>query len=359
MRKEIHRMDHAEAMRLLDRVRYVHVAGTDATGRPVLRAVHGVVCGDWLAFHAAPAGEKMEILGREAVVVAEEIVCEIPSWFLDPDRACPATTYYRSAMAHGILEAVTDPRFKAEVLDRLMKKMQPEGGHVPIGSGHPLYDKAIAGLLVARIALDRVDGKSKLGQNRRPDERAVVLERLWQRGDPGDLVAIELVRQANPTTPVPSFLEAPEGVRLVCYLDAADVPEAARLHATRAGGESAVARRLRAAQAWVGARDTVTGELVASAAASGDGDDVAWVTDSAASAPAPALRAAVARLLRDHPAVRGARQWIERPRTSADSAAAASKSTTGDIFGSAIRSANAEAAIASASPSCTEMRSKA
>jgi nitroimidazol reductase NimA-like FMN-containing flavoprotein (pyridoxamine 5'-phosphate oxidase superfamily) len=359
-------MAQGEAMALLDRVRTLHLAATDAAGRPILRAVHGVVCGDWLAFHAAPAGEKMEMLGRDAVVLAEEVVCEIPSWFLDPERACPATTYYRSVMAHGVLEEAIDLAFKAEVLDRLMKKMQPEGGHLPIASPafscHPLYTKAIAGLLVARVALDRVDGKSKLGQNRRPDERAIVLERLWQRGDPGDTAAIELVRAANPTTPVPSFLAAPEGARLVCSLGDDALPEALRLHGGDGRDEepAAIARRLRGAQAWVGARDVATGALVASAAAAGDGDDVAWVSDVAiAPSASREIEGALLRLLRDHPSVRGARQWIDNPCASAATAAAPSKIRTGETFGAAMRSASATTAMPAARPSWTEMRSKA
>ena len=54
-------------------------------------------------FHGSPRGEKNAWIGREAVVTAHEIVAEIPSYFVDPRRACPATTFYESAQLRGVV----------------------------------------------------------------------------------------------------------------------------------------------------------------------------------------------------------------------------------------------------------------
>src|SRR5207302_7797529 len=134
-----------------------------------------VVVDDALAFHGAPSGEKMEGLGRPCVASASETIASIPSWFLDPERACPATTYYVSAQAHGMLDEVNDPVRKARVLQALMEKHQPEGRHAPITAHDPLYAKVVAGLLVAELRLDRVACKVKLGQNRNAKDRVRVL----------------------------------------------------------------------------------------------------------------------------------------------------------------------------------------
>src|SRR5262245_54209146 len=214
MRREIYRMDRATALEVLSAARVVHLATTAADGRPLFRTVHGVVVDGAVAFHGAPAGEKMEGIGRPCVVAVEEIIAQIPSYFVDPERACPATTYYRSVHVQGTLEAVDDPAAKARALAALMTRFQPEGGHVPIDPEHPLYRKAIEGLLIARVSLERLDGKSKLGQNRSPEEIARILELLWQRGAPGDVRAIDLVRAANPRAATPAFLLAP--ARLEC-----------------------------------------------------------------------------------------------------------------------------------------------
>jgi nitroimidazol reductase NimA-like FMN-containing flavoprotein (pyridoxamine 5'-phosphate oxidase superfamily)/ribosomal protein S18 acetylase RimI-like enzyme len=316
MRKEIYRMSRDEALALLARAPVVHLATTNGAGEPILRTVHAVVSGGALAFHGAPAGEKLEALGRAAVLSAEEVVAPIPSYFVDPERACPATTFYRSAQVHGVLEPVEDAEEKARVLAALMAKLQPEGGHVPVDATHPLYRKAVAGLLIVRVSLECVDGKAKLGQNRRPEELAVIFERLWARGLPGDARAIEAVRAANPTAPTPHFLAAPPGVRLDCALGPDDVAAAVELlrPAYWNAGVSleVMARAQLGASAWVGARDE-GGRLVATARAVSDGVKWAAVFDVAVAPDwqGRGIGQAVVRLLLDHPSVRGARRvWL-------------------------------------------------
>ncbi len=314
MRKEIYRLGRDEATALLERAPVVHVASTTADGSPLLRTVHGVIRRGFVAFHGAPAGEKMLALGRPAVVSAEEVVAPIPSYFVDPERACPATTYYRAAQVHGVLEPVTDAEEKADVLCALMDKYQPEGEHVPIAAHHPLYEKAIRGLLVVRVSLERIDGKAKLGQNRTPAELGRILEQLWARGGAGDPHAIELVRAANPDAETPRFLSlgAPAGVRLVCALEASDADAAAALLAreywlTDVASET-IAQAHVASTAWVGARDE-HGALVATARAMSDGAMHAFVYDVCVAEAwrGRGLGSGVVRLLLDHPAVRRAR----------------------------------------------------
>jgi nitroimidazol reductase NimA-like FMN-containing flavoprotein (pyridoxamine 5'-phosphate oxidase superfamily) len=198
MRKEIFRMDRARAIELLAGANIVHVASSTPDGEPVLRVVHAVIVDDWLLFHGAPAGEKMNVLGRRAVVSVEEVVASIPSYFVDPERACPATTFYRSVQVHGTIERIDDAHLKASMLAALMRKHQPEGGHVPIEAQHPLYRKAIEGVLVMGVRCDQIDGKAKLGQNRTPAEIVRIVELLWARGGAGDAQAVDLVLRANP-----------------------------------------------------------------------------------------------------------------------------------------------------------------
>ncbi|MEW5848422.1 MAG: GNAT family N-acetyltransferase [Myxococcota bacterium] len=306
-------MDREEAVALLRRAPVVHLASVTTEGEPILRTVHGVVVGNAVAFHGAPAGEKMEAVGRRAVISAEEHVAQIPSYFLDPERACPATTYYRSAQVHGVLERVDDANEKAEVLSALMQRFQPEGGHVPIDAAHPLYRKAVAGIMVLKVRLDDVDGKAKLGQNRRPEELHKVMLGLWRRGASADLTAMELVRAANPECPPPEFLRGPDGVSLHVALRDDDVAQVVALlhdvYWTVGIPGDALARSHRGAAAWVGARDG-KGQLVATARAISDGARSAWIHDVMV---APAWRgkgvgSALLALLLDHPAVRHARE---------------------------------------------------
>lgn len=303
-------MDKASALALLAAANTVHIASSTEDGEPVLRVVHGVVVDGWLLFHGAPAGEKMDVIGRRAVVSAEEMIASIPSYFVDPERACPATTFYRSVQLHGTITRIDDAPVKAEMLAQLMKKYQPEGGHVPISSEHPLYRKAIEGILVLGVRCDDIDGKAKLGQNRTPAEVTRIAELLWKRGLSGDARAVELVLSANPKVPRPTFLQGPEGVQLFCSLGEREADEATALlrptywqEATR---PETIRQSLLGSTAWVGARDE-HGKLVAIARAMSDGAKLAWLYDVIVSDERHrrGLGTAVVRLLLDHPAVRG------------------------------------------------------
>jgi nitroimidazol reductase NimA-like FMN-containing flavoprotein (pyridoxamine 5'-phosphate oxidase superfamily)/GNAT superfamily N-acetyltransferase len=301
---------------LLGELPTFHLASTLADGAPVLRTFHGVVVGDWLAFHAAPKGEKAGVIGRPAVVIAEETIATVPSTFFHPDKACPATTYYRSVQLHGVIEELTEPAERAAALQALMEKLQPEGGHIPITHDHPYYQAPVAGLLIAgvRIDSDHLTGKAKLAQNRRPEEITELLTSLWQRGAAGDTRAIELIREANPGAPLPTFLAAPAGLTLHAWLPDGDAIAAADMlvdeywnAGTFTHAELVAAHR--GSPAWVGARDE-HGALVASARAISDGAKLAWIYDVIV---APAWRGrrvgeAVTRLLLDHPQLRSVRR---------------------------------------------------
>src|SRR5688572_3169599 len=229
MRLKIYQMEHAKALYFLNGAPTVRIATSLPDGTPVMRSVHGVLIDGYLAFHGSPAGEKVKAIGRPAVASAEEVIAPIPSYFIDPERACPATTYYLSVQVHAAIERTDDPDFKTRVLAALMAKLQPQGGYVPLDANNPLYRNAVQQIMVLRMSLDRLEGKAKLGQNRTPEQLSRVIQALWQRGLPGDARAIDLVRRANPDLPCPEFLNFPRGLNAFCALGRAEVEEAANL----------------------------------------------------------------------------------------------------------------------------------
>lgn len=307
MRREIFRSDPRRALALLARAEVVHLATTTPEGAPVLRALDAAVLEDGVYFHGARAGEKARCLGRPAVVSAVEVVTHVPSWMVHPSHACPASTFYRSVQVHGTIREVTSPAEKARALEALMSRWQPEGRYDPIDPSHPHYAGELRGTLVFTVPFERVDGKDKLGQNRKPEELLAILTGLWERGQPGDAEAIEAVRAACPAIPDPPFL-ACEGFRLHAALTEEDLPAVEALLAGERGWagqpRDLVAPAHRAASAWVGAR-APDGTLVASARAVSDGRRT-WVDDVVV---APGCRERglgerVVALLLDHPAVR-------------------------------------------------------
>lgn len=315
-RERFFRMAQSEAETLLAAAPTVQLAATTASGAPLLRTLHSVVVDGALCFHAAPVGEKREALGRHVVIAAEEIVASIPSWFVDERAACPATTLYRSVQLHGTLAAIERAADKARVLQALMEKYQPEGGHARIDAAtsdfSELYQKQVDAIWIGCVPLAHLDGKAKLAQNRSPEERARLCEKLWARGAPGDARAIELVRAANPDMPTPAFLRTRLPLTLHCALEARDVDAAVELLAFEYWNvdehpRARIAGAIAGSTAFVGARDG-DGRLVACARALADGHKYAWIYDVVVAPPwrRAGLGAEVVRLLLDHPSVRGA-----------------------------------------------------
>lgn len=311
-RREFHG-SREEGVRLFSTFPVMQVAGVSAEGLPVLKTVNGVVDEDWVCFHGSPAGEKTGLVGRPVVCAVEETVARIPSTFMDPERACPATTLYRAAQVHGVLEAIEDPARKARVLQRLMEKLQPEGGYVPLDAESPLYRAQVKGLLIVGVPMEQLTTKLKLAQNRSPEQRATMLEKLWARGEAGDVRAIELIRAANPDTPTPAFLAAPDGTSLRVWLPPERAREAAVMlkpeYWNERSSEDELARAHLGSSAWVGLVDSSTGALVGTARALADSAKCAWVYDVCVREDRRRLGygQVLMRTLLQHPAVRGCR----------------------------------------------------
>ena len=319
LRRKEKRGDDELAWRLLAEAPAVYVAmvGDDPQGapEPLLRPLHAVVVGRGdaraLAFHGAPAGEKLQGVGRRAVVMAHEVVVDLPSTFSHPEKACPATTLYRSASAHGTLRAVTDPARKAEVLQALMARYQPEGGYRPITHDDPLYASAVRGLAVWSLRPDRVVAKVSLAQHKRAAHRARLVEQLWARGRRGDVRAAQAIVDAAPLQPLPELLRGPYDTTLVLAADRRHVDEAVALLRDQYWNTTVDDATLAAAQpastVWMVLLHGDT--LVATARGLSDGHKSSYVMDVAVD---PAWRGRglgrflVQRLV-DHPRLRGTR----------------------------------------------------
>ncbi|HSN91845.1 MAG TPA: GNAT family N-acetyltransferase [Anaeromyxobacteraceae bacterium] len=293
--------DRALGLALLARAPFVHLASARPDGAPLLRPLQCLLDGETVVFHGRLTGEKASALGRRAVASAVEVVADLPSWFFG-ELACPADTLYESVLAEGTLERVEGAGEKARLLAAFTAKYQPEGRHRPIEADAPEYAPELRGTLVFRLPVERLSVKRKLLQQKSPQLRLALLGKLWERGAPGDPAAIERLRSADPALPAPAFLRGPEGTTLHVAPGEGDLAGAAAL-LRQTPGE--VARRLRRAHAWVGAR--AGGALVATARAVSDGDEV-WVRDLAVAPDwcGRGLGEALGALLREHPGVRTA-----------------------------------------------------
>ncbi|MET0344250.1 MAG: GNAT family N-acetyltransferase [Polyangiales bacterium] len=302
--------EEAEGWAMFARAPAVRFAGADADGRPVLRTLSAVVLEGRLCVHGADDGQKLGLVGRPVVASYDEIVAQVPSYWVHPELACPASTYYLSVQAEGTLARVDDRAHKARILTAIMERFQPEGGYLPITADAPRYAKVLDMLLVAELAPTRVSCKHKLGQHRTPAQIERILAGLWQRGAPGDLRAMRLVREAHPARPLPALLRGPDDSVLCVAPDHADAREVAAMLEGQYWTEGFTHARMTAAQrgsqAWVVTRDAA-GRVLASGRAVSDGARFGYVMDMIVR---PELRGrghgkAIVKLLLAHPAMRG------------------------------------------------------
>ena len=313
MIKPAFQMSRGQALEVFRKAQMVHLAGTDEQGQPVLRTLHGVQVGEAIAFHGGAHGEKLALLDRPVVLSAERVVAEVPSYFIDPELACPATTLFVSAQARGTLRKVEDPQRKAEVLTALMQRFQPEGGFAPIDPDDPRYRRAVGSILITEVRPQQVQGKRKLGQHKTAAIMERICEGLFARGQPGDLEAIVEIVAHHPAGLRPDFLRGPAGFSMELQPGANDAADLRALldgsyWNTQVAPQTVLEAHL-GASAWVGARDD-SGRLVASARATADGAKHAFIHDVIVHSQlrGRGLGQAVMQLLLRHPKVRGARR---------------------------------------------------
>jgi len=191
--------------------------------------------------------------------------------------ACPATTYYRSAQAHGVLRNIDELPRKAVLLQAFVRHQQPEGGHQPIESTDPRYEKELRAVRVFGLEVHRVAGKEDLGQDRPPERTRKVVDGLWQRGDPGDPQAIRIIPERSPAA-TPDWLKPPaalakRGTQLVTFPTERELQQVPRLLMGRYWRQSSTPESIRRSHvrssAWVGALDR-DGTLIGVARALGD-----------------------------------------------------------------------------------------
>lgn len=179
---------------ILDRASYGHLAILDE-GFPRALPLNFVRHDQHLYFHGTPAGMLVEQVGRSVSYTVQDMASWIPSTWRHPHNACPATTFYRSAMVMGELEAVENLLLKATILEAFMAKYQPEGGHRAIDAHARTYKGPLEALAVSRLSLERAVAKVKMGQNLTPDQRRRVYDGLLKRARPEDRwVALEMQR---------------------------------------------------------------------------------------------------------------------------------------------------------------------
>lgn len=196
-RKEFQVEQEEELAGFLKEMSFGFLGTSDEKGLPRVTPLNFVYMEGNFYFHGSRAGDKMKSIRhnqRVCFTVADEYAI-IPSYFSDPELACPATAYFKSVTAYGQTELVEDLAEKAAVLALFMQKLQPEGGYAPIDAEDPRYRPALKGVAVVRIVPEEVTAKFKFGQNLKEDARNAITQGLQDRNGVRDAETIAMMEK--------------------------------------------------------------------------------------------------------------------------------------------------------------------
>lgn len=199
-RKEFQVEQEEELAGFLNGMSFGFLGTSDEKGLPRVTPLNFVYMEGNFYFHGSHAGGKMKSIRhnqRVCFTVADEYAI-IPSYFSDPELACPATAYFKSVTAYGQAELVEDVAEKAAVLTLFMQKLQPEGGYARIDAEDPRYRPALKGVAVVRIVPDEVTAKFKFGQNLKEEARNAVTQGLQDRNGARDAETIAMMEKYCP-----------------------------------------------------------------------------------------------------------------------------------------------------------------
>ncbi|WP_144939864.1 pyridoxamine 5'-phosphate oxidase family protein [Paenibacillus sp. 32O-W] len=199
-RKEFSMNEQAEVEQFLNEMTYGCLGTTGEDGWPHVTPVNYVYHQGKIYFHGSRNGQKMKHLKackQVTFLIAKEHSL-IPSYYTDPEMACPATAYFKSVLIKGTAELVEDPVEKAGALQAFMSKLQPEGGYRPITAEDPEYRPRIKGVAVLAIKIMEMSAKFKFGQNLQEEVRESIITSLNSRKRELDEETARLMRKYCP-----------------------------------------------------------------------------------------------------------------------------------------------------------------
>ena len=182
---------------ILDTVEVGYLGFNTPDGQPRVVPVNFVRVGETVYFHGASEGEKFESLKVSDRVTfhANIPLAVIPSYWISVKSAGGATHFFKSVQIDGRAFTVGDLNEKADILQKLMEKYQPEGGFKEITPDDKMYTNLLSRTAVTGIKPEQTTAKIKVGQNYPEARRRELVEKLEARGREIDKITAEAVRE--------------------------------------------------------------------------------------------------------------------------------------------------------------------
>lgn len=150
-----------------------------------------------VVLHLHKKDEQLAALRKQGSgsLVFQDIVGLIPSYWVDPNYAGSATTYYRFLQLDCSVRIV-EGESMTPYLVKMMERFQPEKHYSDIDSTDPVYLGAFKTIVIVEFLPVSKVSKWKLGQNKSKEIRDAVVERFKEKGDAQSMRAAEIISQS-------------------------------------------------------------------------------------------------------------------------------------------------------------------
>ena len=149
-----------------------------------------------IIFHGALEGKKKESLMQNSMASFTVVkpYSLIPSYFSHTTSACPATHFFGSVILEGNVEILEIMDDKADALNALLQKLQPEGQYEPISASNPIYTKMLHSTALFYMKVAHSSFKLKMGQNLNEARKQELILELEKRNTLLDKETIRLMK---------------------------------------------------------------------------------------------------------------------------------------------------------------------
>ena len=172
-----------ELRRLLDDAGHGRLITVDGQGGPACGLFHFHAGPGWIEFHIRKDNPQQLHLreGCKAVFEVDDYLAPIPSHWLDRHDGSAFTALYRLAVISGRFSLDEDRARLSAHFKSFLEKYQPEGSYEPFG-GETAAGGGMSRFLLARLEIEAVRGRWQLLQNRPPELRRKLADKLRTRG---------------------------------------------------------------------------------------------------------------------------------------------------------------------------------
>jgi nitroimidazol reductase NimA-like FMN-containing flavoprotein (pyridoxamine 5'-phosphate oxidase superfamily) len=147
---------HREGMiAMLEQFPVGRMATINQKGMPVIKPVNFLYLDGKIYIHSSTKGEKIKDIKRGSPVCFE--IDEPIAYRKAGELACKAGYYYRSIIIKGKASFLKGPHKKIKILERMMKKYQPEEDYGEFS------EEVLAKTAIIQILIKEITGKENLG----------------------------------------------------------------------------------------------------------------------------------------------------------------------------------------------------